>query len=73
MSKFEDVTREVIEWIDEGAYGMTDFVHKTAQAHKCNKADVRAIINHYDQNPGSPAGRPAAIEEPIVVEGSVDE
>lgn len=56
--KMEMLNDAVIAFVDSGSYAMTDFVHKTAQLYGVSKAQVRGLINNYDPNPGSPAGRP---------------
>lgn len=63
MSNQLDVLLDrVIEFVNSGSMQMTDFVQKTAKELRITKAEVRAAINHYDANPGSPAGRPPAAE-----------
>lgn len=57
-TKMDDLNDDVIEFVANGSYGLTDFVHSKAKEYGVNKADVRAIINNYDAAPGSPAGRP---------------
>lgn len=59
-SVFDQVVDDVIEFVNGGAHGVTDFVTKTAARYGVQKGEVRAIVNHYDKNPGAPQGRPKA-------------
>lgn len=60
MSKFEELNDRVIAFVSDGSYGLTDFVTRTASEFGVTKSHVRGLVLHYDKNPGSPAGRPAA-------------
>ena len=64
-TKMDDLMDDVIQWVSDGSEGMTDYVQQTARFYGVSKAEVRAIINNYDANPGSPAGRPEKAPESL--------
>lgn len=65
MDRFDVLQQRVIEFVNDGSQGLTDFVYRTAKEFCLDKPTVRAMINNYDPNPGSPQGRPLK-EEPVV-------